>query len=1734
MLFRPLQLDRLAVLCLLLAGTAPLALGALKITTTSLPNGTVGSPYNQSLDASGGSGGNSWSISLGILPAGLTLSAGGQIAGTPTATGSFTFTAQVTDTATDLDVQILHLTITPAPLTITTTSLPNATANVAYSQTLTAGGGSGTYTWSRTAGTLPSGIALAANGTLSGTPNLTGTSNFTVQVKDSSNATDTQALSITVVPPLTISTTSLPGGMVGASYSQTLAATGGTGGYTWSTTAGSLPAGTTISAAGAITGTPTTAGTANFTAQVKDSSGTTTTQALSIAVAPPPLNVTTGSLPGAVVGTAYNQTLAATGGTGGYSWSTSAGSVPAGLTLSAAGAITGTPTTAGTANFTAQVKDSSGTTATKALSIAVAPPPLSVTTSSLPTAVVGTAYSQTLAANGGTGGYTWSTTAGSLPAGLTLSPAGAITGTPTTTGTANFTVQVKDSSGTTATQALTIAVAPPPLNVTTSSLSAAVVGTAYSQSLAATGGTPGYTWSTTAGSLPAGLTLSTGGIITGTPTTAGTANFTVQVKDSSGTTATQPLTIAVAPPPLNISSTSLPAAVVGTAYSQTLAATGGTGGYAWSTTAGSLPAGLTLSPAGAITGTPTTTGTASFTVQVKDSAGTTATQALTIVVAPPSLNVSTSSLPGAVVGTAYSQTLAATGGTGGYTWSTTAGSLPAGLTLSPAGAITGTPTTTGTASFTVQVKDSSGTTATQALTIAVAPPSLNISTTSLPGAVVGTAYSQTLAATGGTGGNTWSTTAGSLPAGLTLSPAGAITGTPTTTGTASFTVQVKDSSGATATQALTIAVAPPQLTVTTNSLPGGVVGTAYNQTLAASGGTGGNTWSTTSGSLPAGLTLSSAGAISGTPTATGTSTFTVQVKDSAGTTATQQLTIAIAAPQLTVTTSSLPAAMVGAAYNQSLAASGGTGGFTWSTTAGSLPAGITLASSGAITGTPTATGTSTFTVQVKDSSGTTATQQLTIAVAPPQLTIMTTALPNGTAGMSYSQTLTASGGSGSYTWSVSGGSLPPGLILSTGGVLSGSPAVPGNFTFTVAANDGTTSVTRSLTVSIGSTVTITSNALASGRVGTAYNDSVHASGGVPPYTWEPGTGQLPTGLSLNAQNGSITGTPTVAGTFSFTIRVTDSASGKAEAPFSVTIGAPLSITTATTLPTGSAGSAYSLNFAASGGASPYSWSETGPLPTGLTLSASGTLAGTPTQVGNFPITVQVTDGSSATATASFTVQVVSGLAIATPPVLPPATVGLPYTTTLQAVGGSSPFSWVVTAGSLPAGINFNGQGQISGTATASGDFSFTVQVTDGNSHTAQKQFALSVKGSLAITSSTLPAGNTGNPYSQTLTATGGTPPYSWSVTAGTLPNGLALEVPTGTLAGTPTATGTFTFTVTVTDSNSATAQEQFSVTIGAGLSITTAASLPSGTTGAAYTVTLAVTGGQSPYTWSLTQGALPGGLALNGASGVISGVPTGSGTFNFTIGVTDSAHISVSSNFTIVVGLPAAPLVSISGLPATLQPLQQATLGISLASPYPADITGTVSLSFKPSGSNGVDDPSVQFSSGGRSATFTIPANATQATFGGSQLAIQAGSVMGTVSLAIVSLQSAGSSLSVPTGPPQTSTISAAPPVISNLSLVHVQNGIQLQLVGVSDTRDLTRATVTFQPAPGSALQTGQLTVALADVATAWFQGSGSAAFGGQFALTLPFTFQGDVSLSSVSIVLTNSSGDSSSASANY
>jgi hypothetical protein len=324
--------------------------------------------------------------------------------------------------------------------------------------------------------------------------------------------------------------------------------------------------------------------------------------------------------------------------------------------------------------------------------------------------------------------------------------------------------------------------------------------------------------------------------------------------------------------------------------------------------------------------------------------------------------------------------------------------------------------------------------------------------------------------------------------------------------------------------------------------------------------------------------------------------------------------------------------------------------------------------------------------------------------------------------------------------------------------------------------------------------------------------------------------------------------------------------------------------------------------------------------------------------------------------------------------LPSGQVGVAYSQTLSASGGTAPYTW--SSGVLPAGLSLaTSTGVVSGTpTTAVSGSSITFTVTDSGTPTQSKSvtLGLTIAGAptpLAISTASLPNGTVGTAYSTSLGATGGTPPYSWTVSAGSLASvGLALTSSTGAIAGTPTAAANalaLTFTVTDSSTPAQSKSTPLALTIVASFSITTT-TLPNGQIGSAYSATLTPSGGIAPITWSLISGTLPTGLSLNGNQ--ITGTPTATAAQTpLTFQATDSSNPAQTASVNLTLNVsPAVINVSVSQTRAALTTTQQLVLSAT------TDDNAGVTWSVTPSG--GSFNPST--SANGANVTFTAPTTA--------------------------------------------------------------------------------------------------------------------------------------------------------------
>jgi hypothetical protein len=333
----------------------------------------------------------------------------------------------------------------------------------------------------------------------------------------------------------------------------------------------------------------------------------------------------------------------------------------------------------------------------------------------------------------------------------------------------------------------------------------------------------------------------------------------------------------------------------------------------------------------------------------------------------------------------------------------------------------------------------------------------------------------------------------------------------------------------------------------------------------------------------------------------------------------------------------------------------------------------------------------------------------------------------------------------------------------------------------------------------------------------------------------------------------------------------------------------------------------------------------------------------------------------------------------------------------------------------------------------------------------------------------------------------------------------------------------------VTDATKQTASRAFTGRVSTLLRITTGPALSAGIVGTAYSQTFAATGGTPPYRW--TADNMPAGVTFS-ASGVIGGTPTSTFSSTFSVSVIDADGQSVRSPFSISVSLPQVSGVTVRGVADASPPAQQPKLSLAIGSPFPTDISGTMTLSFASDAAVPSDDPSIQFSTGGRTVPFTIPAGSTDAAFRTADVAVQTGTVSGVISIT-TAMQSGGSAVACNCNVTTTIRIAKSAPVISSVRAVQSGNTITITIIGFSTSREITQSAFQFTAAPGSNVQTTSFTVPVTSSFTTWYQSTQSTTFGSQFLLTVPFTVQGNQNaVTSVSVTLTNAQGTSQPATA--
>ena len=873
--------------------------------------------------------------------------------------------------------------------------------------------------------------------------------------------------------------------------------------------------------------------------------------------------------------------------------------------------------------------------------------------------------------------------------------------------------------------------------------------------------------------------------------------------------------------------------------------------------------------------------------------------------APP-LVINTTSLPSGIATVPYQQTLSASGGTPPYNWSTFG--LFNGLTLNPStGQITGAATGAvfGPVQFTVRDSGSPQQSATQTISMTFIW-RLSFLTTSVPAAHSNVPYDIVISLSTNADPSSWKLVSGALPAGMQLSNPAAqqieITGTATQTGSYAFTLQVQDTSTPpqVAKQDFVLTV-DNALTIVSQKLGAALIYASYSATLTAVNGTPPYQWSAIG--LPVALAIDpNTGTISGVPSVYGLFQPTVTVTDSAGHTASQIVGLSVIAA-LAIPNFGSQSAVLNKSFYDPLTAFGGVPPYTWSVASGTLPPGLTLDGAHSyISGTPTQLGSYPVTLQATD-SGTpqqTAQWSTTFSVVPPQLNVTSILPTKMPLNVPVQWTAAAQGGTPPYHWSPPTGTLAPGLSFEPNtGDLTGTPTTLGMYNFTLTVTD---SGTPPQTSSSAYTANVTTPL---GR-----NDSIaHAT----PLS----DGQWPASISPYADP-------------------PDSPSPLPDTDYYKIIGKAGTTVTIST-------SAQSM------------WPST-PLDTVLEIvDANGAQLNTCRQPGdtsnNFnsvclnddivkgvnrdsQLDIQVpgqansettfyahvfdwrgdarpdmqyylnVSGSVPPLTVSAPISVTWGAGNNSPAACP---VGLACSARFIASGGTPPLNFTVDSGNVPPGMALDSaSGNLTGTPSTSGSYSFVVRVTDVGSppQTATCNPTFTIETLPTLTTASLPDVLTGQPFTFPLSATGGTPPLYWTLTSFDGQLILQLDPFTGVLSGTAHAPNTDTLTIGLHDALGLYSYTNLTVNIKPGPFLFPSGSYAAGNVGVLYsdmTPFRAIVGGTPPYWVTMLGGTVPPGLTFS--AGQLNGTPTTAGTYTLQLQATDSSPTPqiVTATYTITI-----------------------------------------------------------------------------------------------------------------------------------------------------------------------------------------------------------------------------------------
>jgi hypothetical protein len=1073
-----------------------------------------------------------------------------------------------------------------------------------------------------------------------------------------------------------------------------------------------------------------------------------------------------------------------------------------------------------------------------------------------------TAYHEQILIEGGYYPLFFSIESGELPTGLELdSKAGTITGIPTQTGMYNMTVLVTDDQETHIQKEFFLEVTDQLIFESNSIFNVSENAESLLE-IKASGGKQPYTITQVDGTLPSGITVEPNGKLTGTFTSSGEFEFMVNITDAHNNSVDQRITIHVYDPDTFGSATrhvDIQECISQVSIQTHMPLLQGSYAVMELLPDGVLPYSISHNgiwdpiEQSIIWGAYADFDNRTFSYNISGDAqenfldGRISINGISLQISGDQQIVLQSSifcmfnftsetrLRPAQIGESYTYQIIMEGGKRPFLFSLiNNSSLPPGLSLNEiTGLISGIPTQTGTFVFDIECGDQINPyKPNSSFTLEVSDPLAFVTGEILDHATKGTSNQWNINVQGGKPPYHYSLKWNMLPPGIQMQE-NILSGTPEQTGTYDFTIQITDANNNSIDRQFNLMVCEP-LIIESQRLGDAIVGEPYTNTiLKATGGYGQYQWMIYSGQLPKGLKLKPTGEITGISEQTIYNTLVIAVIDEDNRKTYKDYTFQSAIP-LSFVNETLPNALQNETYSEIIRVSGGIGPYTYLT--GRLPNGLELeTNTGKIYGKSQDKRTYYFNVQVTDSTWPAPKQisnmfQLTTTA---DLTIITEAvLPHARRGKEINPfNLAAGGGPSPYQWEVTGNQLPRGILLDpNSGRLSGTPIDRGDMVITFQVTDSTGNTNEKEFIwHIYDALTIQTGFLPDAAVGADYLFSLLVDGGLPPYQWREKGTVMPSGLALNPDTGTIYGKPDnqIVQTIKLEVSDSDTPPQIVSKEFHLSVNPDALYIFTPEIPDSPMNKPYLAEIVALLGKPPYEWHlKSGNLPPGLSIVYSPNtlkIEGTPTDPGEYAMTISVSDSAIPKTTAEKTFQIViSGALEIITQQLPQASKGEPYAFAIQVRGGEPPYTWQIKEGdNLPLGLNIS---TISGDITGVPDIQhseseeFVVKVLDSNVPPviAEHTFTLYVKAPVQIITESIPNALQYGRYRTIIDVEGGIQPYYFDVAQNSaLPEGLSLNRLYGILSGFPEESGNFSFTISLKDSSTpaVTRNKNFDMTI---------------------------------------------------------------------------------------------------------------------------------------------------------------------------------------------------------------------------------------------------------------------------------------------------------------------------------